>query len=54
MADHGNQILDNCVKNVQLNRGLLNDSATIYVRDLDWFDSWPPKARVEEAPCMQR
>ncbi|XP_045805945.1 methyltransferase-like protein 22 [Trifolium pratense] len=54
VTDHGNQILDNCVKNVQLNRGLLNNSATIYVRELDWFDSWPPNARVEEAPCTQR
>ncbi|XP_004486734.1 uncharacterized protein [Cicer arietinum] len=54
VTDHGNEILDNCVKNVQLNLALLNDSATIYVRDLDWFDSWPPKARIGEAPCTQR
>ncbi|XP_024631718.1 methyltransferase-like protein 22 isoform X2 [Medicago truncatula] len=54
VTDRGNQILDNCVKNVQLNRGLLNNPATIFVRDLDWFDSWPPKARVEEASHTQR
>lgn len=54
VTDRGNQILDNCVKNVQLNRGLLNNPAAIFVRDLDWFDSWPPKARVEEASHTQR
>ncbi|XP_058774140.1 uncharacterized protein LOC131648394 isoform X1 [Vicia villosa] len=54
VTDHGYQILDNCVKNVQLNRGLLNNPATVYVHDLDWFDSWPPRARVGEATCTHR
>ncbi|XP_050884341.1 uncharacterized protein LOC127087498 isoform X2 [Lathyrus oleraceus] len=54
VTDHGNQILDNCVKNVQLNCGLLNNPATVYVRDLDWFESWPPRARVGEATCTYR
>ncbi|CAI8611891.1 unnamed protein product [Vicia faba] len=54
ITDHGNQILDNCVKNVLLNRGLLNNPATVYVRDLDWFDSWPPRVRVGEATCTHR
>ncbi|XP_027340408.1 methyltransferase-like protein 22 isoform X2 [Abrus precatorius] len=54
LTDHGNEILDNCTKNVQLNFGLLNYQATIYVRELDWFDCWPPKAKIGEAPCKQR
>lgn len=54
IIDHVNQILDNCVKNVQLNRGLLNDPATVYVCNLDWFDPWPPKARMGEATCTHR
>ncbi|KAJ1433943.1 S-adenosyl-L-methionine-dependent methyltransferase [Sesbania bispinosa] len=54
LTDHGNEILDNCEKNVQLNFGLLNYQATIHVRELDWFNCWPPKAEIGEAPCTQR
>ncbi|TKY48154.1 Methyltransferase protein 22 [Spatholobus suberectus] len=54
LSDHGTEILDNCAKNVQLNFGLLNYQAKIYVRELDWFNQWPPKAKVEEAPCTQK
>ncbi|TKY48158.1 Methyltransferase protein 22 [Spatholobus suberectus] len=54
LTDHGTEILDNCAKNVQLNFGLLNYQAKIYVRELDWFNQWPPKAKVEEAPCTQK
>ncbi|KAK7271902.1 hypothetical protein RJT34_28171 [Clitoria ternatea] len=56
LTDHGNEILDNCAKNVQLNFGLLNYQATVYVRELDWFNCWPPKAKLDvgEAPSTQR
>lgn len=54
MSDYGTEILDNCAKNVQLNFGLLNYQAKIHVRELDWFNRWPPKAKIEEAPCAQK
>ncbi|XP_061348379.1 uncharacterized protein LOC133293790 [Gastrolobium bilobum] len=54
LTDHGNEILDNCAKNVQLNFGLLNYQATIFVRELDWFNCWPPKAGIGETPCTPR
>ncbi|XP_028202769.1 methyltransferase-like protein 22 isoform X3 [Glycine soja] len=53
-TDHGTEILDNCAKNVQLNFGLLNYQAKIYVRELDWFGCWPPKAKTGEAPSTQK
>lgn len=54
MSDHGNERLDNCAKNIQLNFALLNNQAKISVRELDWFDCWPPKAKVGEVPCTRR
>ncbi|XP_020202802.1 methyltransferase-like protein 22 [Cajanus cajan] len=54
LTDHGTEILDNCAKNVQLNFGSLNYQAKIYVRELDWFNCWPPKTKIEEAPCTQK
>ncbi|XP_054783907.1 uncharacterized protein LOC129290872 isoform X2 [Prosopis cineraria] len=53
LTDHGNEILENCAKNVQLNAGLLNCEAAICVRELDWFNGWPPEASIEEAPFSQ-
>ncbi|XP_052726835.1 uncharacterized protein LOC108334485 isoform X2 [Vigna angularis] len=53
LTDYGTEILDNCAKNVQLNFGLLNYQAKIHVRELDWFNLWPPKAKIEEAPGAQ-
>nr|AMK47967.1 putative methyltransferase family protein [Lupinus angustifolius] len=52
--DHGNEILDNCAKNVELNIESLNCQATVNVRELDWFNAWPPKARIGESPSTQR
>ncbi|XP_028756162.1 methyltransferase-like protein 22 isoform X2 [Neltuma alba] len=53
LTDHGNEILENCAKNVQLNAGLLNCKAAISVRELDWFSGWPPEASIAEAPLSQ-
>ncbi|XP_019436430.1 PREDICTED: methyltransferase-like protein 22 isoform X1 [Lupinus angustifolius] len=54
LTDHGNEILDNCAKNVELNIESLNCQATVNVRELDWFNAWPPKARIGESPSTQR
>ncbi|KAI4355655.1 hypothetical protein L6164_004404 [Bauhinia variegata] len=54
LTDHGYEILDNCAKNVQLNCGLLNCQAKIHVREVDWFNRWPPKVRQEAAAFSQR
>ncbi|KAF7814279.1 methyltransferase-like protein 22 isoform X2 [Senna tora] len=49
LTDHGNEILGNCAENVNLNAGLLNCQAAIQVRELDWFNGWPPEPIIEEA-----
>ncbi|KAK4267461.1 hypothetical protein QN277_024239 [Acacia crassicarpa] len=53
LTDHGNETLENCAKNVQLNAGLLNCKAAISVHELDWFNGWPPEASTAEAPFSQ-
>ncbi|KAK8489154.1 hypothetical protein V6N13_015132 [Hibiscus sabdariffa] len=42
LTDHSDEILDNCLKNVQLNFGIKHQNI-IYVRELDWTHPWPPK-----------
>ncbi|GAA0140618.1 methyltransferase [Lithospermum erythrorhizon] len=41
ITDHGDVVLDNCAKNVNLNAGLFQPTASVYVRELDWKVSWP-------------
>lgn len=41
VSDHGNEILDNRAKNVELNSELINHRATVYLRELDWMNPWP-------------
>ncbi|KAH9666086.1 putative methyltransferase family protein [Citrus sinensis] len=41
-TDHGNYILDNCAKNVQLNSGVFSHQGSVHVRDLNWMNPWPP------------
>ncbi|KAA3455552.1 methyltransferase-like protein 22 isoform X2 [Gossypium australe] len=49
LTDHGDQILENCLKNVQLNSGVLNHEKIVYVRELDWTHPWPPKVSSDMA-----
>ncbi|KAG0499034.1 hypothetical protein HPP92_003725 [Vanilla planifolia] len=43
LTDYGNEILENCAKNVDINISLLGLNVnTILVRELNWKDSWPP------------
>ncbi|MFQ6631535.1 hypothetical protein Gotur_008794 [Gossypium turneri] len=49
LTDHGDQILENCLKNVQLNSGVLNHQKVVYVRELDWTHPWPPKVSSDLA-----
>jgi hypothetical protein len=49
VSDHGNEILDNCAKNVELNSELINHRAIVYVRELDWMNPWPPRITMEES-----
>ncbi|CAH9075761.1 unnamed protein product [Cuscuta europaea] len=43
LTDHGEEVLDNCAKNVQNNAGVFHPNAQIHVRELDWKGPWPPK-----------
>ncbi|KAI7754955.1 hypothetical protein M8C21_026768 [Ambrosia artemisiifolia] len=43
LTDHGVDILENCACNVHLNSALLPSKTSVYVRELDWKASWPPK-----------
>ncbi|KAK4784708.1 hypothetical protein SAY86_019076 [Trapa natans] len=54
LTDHGDDILGNCLKNVHLNRGLLNHKAALCVRELDWFRQWPPEVRPENVGSEER
>ncbi|KAM5579008.1 methyltransferase-like protein 22 [Rosa sericea] len=49
ITDHGNEILDNCAKNVELNPELISPGTTVYVRELDWMNPWPPRLTIEES-----
>ncbi|XP_018456728.2 uncharacterized protein LOC108827748 [Raphanus sativus] len=41
LTDHGDQILGNCVRNVELNSSLFHPQAIVNVRDLNWMSQWP-------------
>ncbi|KAL8226162.1 hypothetical protein R6Q57_018719 [Mikania cordata] len=43
LTDHGVEILENCDCNVRLNSKLVSSKSSVYVRELDWKASWPPK-----------
>ncbi|KAK4361945.1 hypothetical protein RND71_017186 [Anisodus tanguticus] len=43
ITDHGNEVLENCEKNVDLNAEIFHGKASVHVRELDWKDSWPPQ-----------
>ncbi|XP_059643524.1 uncharacterized protein LOC132285359 [Cornus florida] len=43
LTDYGDEVLDNCAKNVHLNSGIFHCKASVYVRELDWKSTWPPK-----------
>ncbi|KAK9066086.1 hypothetical protein SSX86_015488 [Deinandra increscens subsp. villosa] len=43
LIDYGVEILENCASNVHLNARLLPTKTSVYVRELDWKASWPPK-----------
>ncbi|KAK2971199.1 hypothetical protein RJ640_008623 [Escallonia rubra] len=53
LTDHGDEVLENCAKNVHLNSGVLPDKASVYVRELDWKTPWPPQV-VEKCSCEER
>ncbi|XP_047332489.1 methyltransferase-like protein 22 [Impatiens glandulifera] len=52
LTDYDDEILDNCIDNVHLNSRLFHCNASVYVRKLDWRNSWPPK--VENVPSQER
>uniref|UniRef100_A0A1U7WIX6 Methyltransferase-like protein 22 n=1 Tax=Nicotiana sylvestris TaxID=4096 RepID=A0A1U7WIX6_NICSY len=43
ITDHGDKVLENCEKNVNLNAEIFLGKASVHVRELDWKDSWPPQ-----------
>ncbi|KAF8388992.1 hypothetical protein HHK36_025676 [Tetracentron sinense] len=55
LTDRGDEILDNCAKNVDLNSGIFNYHQTsVYVRELDWKKSWPPTVGPNDFPSHNR
>ncbi|KAK9148896.1 hypothetical protein Scep_007653 [Stephania cephalantha] len=43
LTDHGYEVLDNCYTNVHLNSQIFGDhQASVYARELDWNNQWPP------------
>nr|QTZ19712.1 methyltransferase 22 isoform X1 [Bixa orellana] len=53
LTDHGDNVLDNCAKNVQLNYGVFHCHAAIHVRELDWMNPSPPEVSTEPE-CRKR
>lgn len=43
LTDYDNHILGNCAENVLLNYEKLQCRASVYVRELNWDHSWPPR-----------
>ncbi|XP_018840825.2 methyltransferase-like protein 22 [Juglans regia] len=54
LTDHGDEILENCAKNVDLNSGLFNGRAAVQVRELDWMSPWPPRVSPSKSPLNKR
>ncbi|KAL6559876.1 hypothetical protein OROGR_004993 [Orobanche gracilis] len=52
ITDHGNEILENYAKNINLNAGIFHRKASIYVRELDWRRPCPPEV-VVNSPYQQ-
>ncbi|KAH6820982.1 hypothetical protein C2S53_020034 [Perilla frutescens var. hirtella] len=53
ITDKGDEVLENCAKNVNLNAENFGHKASIYVRELDWNHPWPPKV-VVDSPSQRR
>ncbi|XP_030526157.1 methyltransferase-like protein 22 isoform X3 [Rhodamnia argentea] len=53
-TDHGDEILNNCAKNAELNDGVLNYKATVHVRELNWVNYWPPNVCTEVSESQAR
>ncbi|CAA0837242.1 Putative methyltransferase family protein [Striga hermonthica] len=53
VTDHGDEILENCAKNCNLNAGIFHKKASIYIRELDWTSPWPPEI-VANSPSQQK
>ncbi|VVA95967.1 unnamed protein product [Arabis nemorensis] len=41
LTDYGDDILGNCVQNVEMNSSLFNPQAVVNVRELNWMSKWP-------------
>ncbi|XP_050289830.1 uncharacterized protein LOC126727981 [Quercus robur] len=55
VTDHGDEILNNCAENVDLNSGLFNCQAAVYVHELEWMSPWPPRVvGPGESPLHKR
>ncbi|XP_047266061.1 methyltransferase-like protein 22 isoform X4 [Capsicum annuum] len=53
ITDHGDEVLENCDKNVDLNAEIFHGKASVHVRELDWKDSWPPQ-ETDTSPSKGR
>ncbi|TQD70818.1 hypothetical protein C1H46_043653 [Malus baccata] len=54
ITDRGNEVLDNCAKNVDLNSEMFSQQASVHVRELDWMNPWPPRITVKESSLGER
>ncbi|KAG7660187.1 Lysine methyltransferase [Arabidopsis suecica] len=41
LTDHGDEILGNCAKNLELNSSLFHPHNVVNVRELNWMSDWP-------------
>lgn len=53
LTDHGNDILDNCAKNVHLNSEVFSHQGSVHVRELNWMNPWPPIVSLGNSSASQ-
>ncbi|WCJ40735.1 Methyltransferase-like protein 22 [Euphorbia peplus] len=54
LTDHGDEILNNCARNVLLNSEGISYKGLIHVRELDWMNPWPPTLCLENSTESKR
>ncbi|KAJ0007862.1 hypothetical protein Pint_29841 [Pistacia integerrima] len=53
LTDYGDEILDNCAKNIELNSGVFDRRGSVNVRELNWMNSWPPNISLADSASQR-
>ncbi|XP_031250252.1 methyltransferase-like protein 22 isoform X1 [Pistacia vera] len=53
LTDYGDEILDNCAKNIELNSGVFDRRGSVNVRELNWMNPWPPNISLADSASQR-